>query len=162
MHYLRSVGITESRVVLVTPPPLCEAAWERHCLAQGKEPGEEGLQELHSQSSCRAHEAVGLAHLWCLLLCALVALARYSPAAWAALGWPFSSDLWPPALTPPPSLPSATTVGCHKGRSCCGAGTGPSALDISPRGLQPPQATFLSHHQWLNSLPLTPDPTVPT
>ncbi|XP_003464983.2 isoamyl acetate-hydrolyzing esterase 1 homolog isoform X2 [Cavia porcellus] len=35
VHYLRSVGITESRVVLVTPPPLCEAAWERHCLAQG-------------------------------------------------------------------------------------------------------------------------------
>ncbi|KAM6149960.1 isoamyl acetate-hydrolyzing esterase 1 homolog isoform 2-T2 [Erethizon dorsatum] len=35
VRYLRSVGVAESRVVLVTPPPLCEAAWEQQCLAQG-------------------------------------------------------------------------------------------------------------------------------
>ncbi|XP_023558160.1 isoamyl acetate-hydrolyzing esterase 1 homolog isoform X2 [Octodon degus] len=35
VRYLRSVGVAESRVVLITPPPLCEAAWEQQCLAQG-------------------------------------------------------------------------------------------------------------------------------
>ncbi|EHB07714.1 Isoamyl acetate-hydrolyzing esterase 1-like protein [Heterocephalus glaber] len=36
VRYLHSVGVTESRVVLVTPPPLWEAAWEEECVAQGE------------------------------------------------------------------------------------------------------------------------------
>ncbi|CAK6434846.1 unnamed protein product [Pipistrellus nathusii] len=35
VQYLRSVDVPEGRIVLITPPPLCEAAWERECLAQG-------------------------------------------------------------------------------------------------------------------------------
>ncbi|NXF86438.1 IAH1 esterase, partial [Eubucco bourcierii] len=35
VHYLSSVGITEDRVILITPPPLQEAAWEKACLAKG-------------------------------------------------------------------------------------------------------------------------------
>ncbi|XP_019063709.1 isoamyl acetate-hydrolyzing esterase 1 homolog isoform X1 [Fukomys damarensis] len=35
VRYLGSVGVAESRVILVTPPPLCEAAWEEWCTAQG-------------------------------------------------------------------------------------------------------------------------------
>ncbi|XP_024408221.2 isoamyl acetate-hydrolyzing esterase 1 homolog isoform X1 [Desmodus rotundus] len=35
VQYLRSVDVPESRVILITPPPLCEAAWEKECLAQG-------------------------------------------------------------------------------------------------------------------------------
>lgn len=41
--YLKSVDVPQSRVVLITPPPLCEAAWEKECLAQGKRTW--GLQE---------------------------------------------------------------------------------------------------------------------
>lgn len=37
VRYLRSVGVAESRVILVTPPPLWEAAWEEECLAQGED-----------------------------------------------------------------------------------------------------------------------------
>lgn len=36
VRYLQSVGVPEHRIVLITPPPLCEAAWERECRAQGK------------------------------------------------------------------------------------------------------------------------------
>lgn len=36
VQYLRSVDVPEGRIVLITPPPLCEAAWERECLAQGR------------------------------------------------------------------------------------------------------------------------------
>ncbi|XP_016054653.1 PREDICTED: isoamyl acetate-hydrolyzing esterase 1 homolog isoform X3 [Miniopterus natalensis] len=35
VQYLKSLDIPESRLVLITPPPLCEAAWEKECLAQG-------------------------------------------------------------------------------------------------------------------------------
>uniref|UniRef100_A0A673V0I3 Isoamyl acetate-hydrolyzing esterase 1 homolog n=1 Tax=Suricata suricatta TaxID=37032 RepID=A0A673V0I3_SURSU len=35
VRYLQSVDVPEHRIVLITPPPLCEAAWERECLAQG-------------------------------------------------------------------------------------------------------------------------------
>ncbi|XP_077607176.1 isoamyl acetate-hydrolyzing esterase 1 homolog [Crocuta crocuta] len=35
VRYLQSVGVPEHRIVLITPPPLCEAAWERECRAQG-------------------------------------------------------------------------------------------------------------------------------
>lgn len=36
VRYLKSVDVPEHRIVLISPPPLCEAAWERECLAQGK------------------------------------------------------------------------------------------------------------------------------
>lgn len=35
VQHLRSVDVPEDRIVLITPPPLCEAAWEKECLAQG-------------------------------------------------------------------------------------------------------------------------------
>uniref|UniRef100_A0A8C4L3S7 Isoamyl acetate-hydrolyzing esterase 1 homolog n=1 Tax=Equus asinus TaxID=9793 RepID=A0A8C4L3S7_EQUAS len=35
VQYLKSVDIPEDRVILITPPPLCEAAWEKECLVQG-------------------------------------------------------------------------------------------------------------------------------
>uniref|UniRef100_A0ABI7VQU5 Isoamyl acetate-hydrolyzing esterase 1 homolog n=1 Tax=Felis catus TaxID=9685 RepID=A0ABI7VQU5_FELCA len=35
VRYLKSVDVPEHRIVLISPPPLCEAAWERECLAQG-------------------------------------------------------------------------------------------------------------------------------
>ncbi|XP_045435692.1 isoamyl acetate-hydrolyzing esterase 1 homolog isoform X1 [Pipistrellus kuhlii] len=35
VQYLRSVDVPEGRIVLITPPPLCEAAWEKECLVQG-------------------------------------------------------------------------------------------------------------------------------
>ncbi|XP_062064921.1 isoamyl acetate-hydrolyzing esterase 1 homolog isoform X2 [Lepus europaeus] len=35
VQYLQSVGVPESRVILITPPPLDEAAWEKECIAQG-------------------------------------------------------------------------------------------------------------------------------
>lgn len=37
VQYLQSVGVPAERVVLITPPPLWEAAWERECLAKGKQ-----------------------------------------------------------------------------------------------------------------------------
>ncbi|XP_010159957.1 PREDICTED: isoamyl acetate-hydrolyzing esterase 1 homolog, partial [Eurypyga helias] len=36
IQYLKSVDITEDRIILITPPPLQESAWERECLAKGK------------------------------------------------------------------------------------------------------------------------------
>ncbi|XP_010160782.2 isoamyl acetate-hydrolyzing esterase 1 homolog, partial [Antrostomus carolinensis] len=36
IQYLKSVDITEDRIILITPPPLQEAAWEKECLAKGK------------------------------------------------------------------------------------------------------------------------------
>ncbi|XP_035751241.1 isoamyl acetate-hydrolyzing esterase 1 homolog isoform X1 [Egretta garzetta] len=35
IQYLKSVDITEDRIVLITPPPLQESAWEKECLAKG-------------------------------------------------------------------------------------------------------------------------------
>ncbi|XP_064506569.1 isoamyl acetate-hydrolyzing esterase 1 homolog isoform X1 [Pseudopipra pipra] len=35
IQYLKSVDITEDRVILITPPPLQESAWEKACLAKG-------------------------------------------------------------------------------------------------------------------------------
>ncbi|XP_022369344.1 isoamyl acetate-hydrolyzing esterase 1 homolog isoform X1 [Enhydra lutris kenyoni] len=35
VRQLSAAGVPASRVVLVTPPPLCEAAWEQECLLQG-------------------------------------------------------------------------------------------------------------------------------
>ncbi|NXS09868.1 IAH1 esterase, partial [Neodrepanis coruscans] len=36
IQYLKSVDITEDRIILITPPPLQESAWEKACLAKGK------------------------------------------------------------------------------------------------------------------------------
>ncbi|XP_012641148.3 isoamyl acetate-hydrolyzing esterase 1 homolog isoform X2 [Microcebus murinus] len=35
VQYLKSVDVPENRVILVTPPPLCETAWEAECVMQG-------------------------------------------------------------------------------------------------------------------------------
>ncbi|XP_048792898.1 isoamyl acetate-hydrolyzing esterase 1 homolog isoform X2 [Lagopus muta] len=35
VHYLKSIDITEDRIILITPPPLQESAWEKECLAKG-------------------------------------------------------------------------------------------------------------------------------
>ncbi|XP_027629335.1 isoamyl acetate-hydrolyzing esterase 1 homolog isoform X2 [Tupaia chinensis] len=35
VQYLKSVDVPENRVILITPPPLCEPAWEHECIAQG-------------------------------------------------------------------------------------------------------------------------------
>ncbi|XP_071068049.1 isoamyl acetate-hydrolyzing esterase 1 homolog isoform X3 [Dasypus novemcinctus] len=35
VQYLKSVDIPENRVILITPPPLCETAWEKECIQQG-------------------------------------------------------------------------------------------------------------------------------
>ncbi|XP_075413240.1 isoamyl acetate-hydrolyzing esterase 1 homolog isoform X3 [Tenrec ecaudatus] len=35
VQYLKSVDIPENRVILITPPPLCETAWEKECILQG-------------------------------------------------------------------------------------------------------------------------------
>ncbi|KAJ7414444.1 isoamyl acetate-hydrolyzing esterase 1 [Willisornis vidua] len=34
IQYLKSVDITEDRIILITPPPLQESAWEKACLAK--------------------------------------------------------------------------------------------------------------------------------
>ena len=49
VQYLRSVDVPEGRLILITPPPLCEAAWAQECLQQG----ECGLPDtgLHPQGS---------------------------------------------------------------------------------------------------------------
>lgn len=36
VQYLKSVDITADRIILITPPPLQESAWEKACLAKGK------------------------------------------------------------------------------------------------------------------------------
>ncbi|XP_059973092.1 isoamyl acetate-hydrolyzing esterase 1 homolog isoform X2 [Mesoplodon densirostris] len=35
VRYLQSVDVPESRLIFITPPPLCEAAWGQECLGQG-------------------------------------------------------------------------------------------------------------------------------
>ncbi|XP_032150077.1 isoamyl acetate-hydrolyzing esterase 1 homolog isoform X3 [Sapajus apella] len=35
VQYLKSVDIPENRVILITPTPLCETAWEKQCIMQG-------------------------------------------------------------------------------------------------------------------------------
>ncbi|XP_060058404.1 isoamyl acetate-hydrolyzing esterase 1 homolog [Erinaceus europaeus] len=35
VQYLKSVDIPKSRVILITPPPLWETAWEKECHMQG-------------------------------------------------------------------------------------------------------------------------------
>ncbi|EDL34022.1 RIKEN cDNA 4833421E05, isoform CRA_d [Mus musculus] len=35
VQYLRSVDVPRERVILITPPPLCEAAWEKECVLKG-------------------------------------------------------------------------------------------------------------------------------
>ncbi|XP_072912995.1 isoamyl acetate-hydrolyzing esterase 1 homolog isoform X2 [Hemitrygon akajei] len=35
IQYLKSVGICEEKVILITPPPLDESTWEKACIAKG-------------------------------------------------------------------------------------------------------------------------------
>ncbi|XP_019392959.1 PREDICTED: isoamyl acetate-hydrolyzing esterase 1 homolog isoform X1 [Crocodylus porosus] len=35
VQYLKSVDVTEDRIILITPPPLYEPAWEKECIAKG-------------------------------------------------------------------------------------------------------------------------------
>ncbi|XP_033032489.1 isoamyl acetate-hydrolyzing esterase 1 homolog isoform X3 [Trachypithecus francoisi] len=35
VQYLKCVDIPEDRVILITPTPLCETAWEKECITQG-------------------------------------------------------------------------------------------------------------------------------
>ncbi|XP_068534657.1 isoamyl acetate-hydrolyzing esterase 1 homolog isoform X2 [Anas acuta] len=35
VQYLKSIDIAEDRIILITPPPLQESAWEKECLAKG-------------------------------------------------------------------------------------------------------------------------------
>ncbi|XP_059837891.1 isoamyl acetate-hydrolyzing esterase 1 homolog isoform X2 [Hypanus sabinus] len=35
IQYLKSIGICEEKVILITPPPLDESAWEKACIAKG-------------------------------------------------------------------------------------------------------------------------------
>ncbi|NXA37288.1 IAH1 esterase, partial [Eudromia elegans] len=35
VQYLKSVDISEDKIILITPPPLQESAWEKECLAKG-------------------------------------------------------------------------------------------------------------------------------
>lgn len=35
IEYLKSISITEDKVILITPPPLEEAAWEKECIIKG-------------------------------------------------------------------------------------------------------------------------------
>ncbi|XP_063552140.1 isoamyl acetate-hydrolyzing esterase 1 homolog isoform X1 [Gorilla gorilla gorilla] len=35
VQYLKSVDVPENRVILITPTPLCETAWEEQCIIQG-------------------------------------------------------------------------------------------------------------------------------
>ncbi|XP_015269499.1 PREDICTED: isoamyl acetate-hydrolyzing esterase 1 homolog [Gekko japonicus] len=36
IQYLKSVNIAEDKIILVTPPPLHETAWEKECIAKGE------------------------------------------------------------------------------------------------------------------------------
>ncbi|MGH0119796.1 UNVERIFIED_CONTAM: hypothetical protein FKN15_000880 [Acipenser sinensis] len=49
VQYLKTVSIPEEKVILITSPPLDEAAWEKECIVKDK-----------------GNEFVAL-HLWCLL-----------------------------------------------------------------------------------------------
>ncbi|XP_054977479.1 isoamyl acetate-hydrolyzing esterase 1 homolog isoform X2 [Sorex araneus] len=35
VQYLKSMDIPKRRIILITPPPLCETAWEKECRMQG-------------------------------------------------------------------------------------------------------------------------------
>ncbi|KAJ7342071.1 hypothetical protein JRQ81_008646 [Phrynocephalus forsythii] len=56
IQYLRSVDITEDKVILVTPPPLHEASWEKECMAKG-----EKLNRLNSTTGEYAKACVKVA-----------------------------------------------------------------------------------------------------
>ncbi|XP_042306718.1 isoamyl acetate-hydrolyzing esterase 1 homolog [Sceloporus undulatus] len=54
--YLKSVDIAEDKIILVTPPPLHEAAWEKECIAKG-----EKLNRLNSTTGEYAKTCVKVA-----------------------------------------------------------------------------------------------------
>ncbi|XP_069742374.1 isoamyl acetate-hydrolyzing esterase 1 homolog isoform X2 [Narcine bancroftii] len=36
IQYLKSMGICEEKMIMITPPPLDESSWEKECIAKGK------------------------------------------------------------------------------------------------------------------------------
>nr|XP_033795622.1 isoamyl acetate-hydrolyzing esterase 1 homolog [Geotrypetes seraphini] len=56
IQYLKSVNITEDKIVLITPPPLEESAWEQQCLTKGCK-----LNRLNSVAGEYAHACVEVA-----------------------------------------------------------------------------------------------------
>uniref|UniRef100_A0A8D2HL79 Isoamyl acetate-hydrolyzing esterase 1 homolog n=1 Tax=Urocitellus parryii TaxID=9999 RepID=A0A8D2HL79_UROPR len=50
VQYLKSVDVPEHRVILITPPPLCETAWEKECIMQGKPAMPRGIKPGHEHS----------------------------------------------------------------------------------------------------------------
>lgn len=39
VQYLKSMDIPKNRIILISPPPLCETMWEKECRLQGKQTG---------------------------------------------------------------------------------------------------------------------------
>ncbi|KAE8605036.1 hypothetical protein XENTR_v10014946 [Xenopus tropicalis] len=35
IQYLKSINVPQDRIILITPPPICEPAWEQQCLLKG-------------------------------------------------------------------------------------------------------------------------------
>lgn len=64
IQYLKSVDITEDRIILITPPPLQESAWEKECLAKGK--------RMDGQTFCIYHQCKLLIPGWQTISFALV------------------------------------------------------------------------------------------
>ncbi|XP_054842057.1 isoamyl acetate-hydrolyzing esterase 1 homolog [Eublepharis macularius] len=56
IQYLKSVNIAEDKIILVTPPPLHETAWEKECIAKG-----EKLNRLNSTTGKYAKACVQIA-----------------------------------------------------------------------------------------------------
>ncbi|MEJ1287326.1 cleavage and polyadenylation specificity factor 3 [Cricetulus griseus] len=55
VQYLRSVDILEERVILITPPPLGEAAWEKECILKAHcqlQLGQTGALRWHREATC--------------------------------------------------------------------------------------------------------------
>jgi len=38
VRYLVSIGVSNDKIIFITPPPLQEAAWEKECLLKGDKP----------------------------------------------------------------------------------------------------------------------------
>ncbi|XP_054034768.1 isoamyl acetate-hydrolyzing esterase 1 homolog [Dryobates pubescens] len=70
VQYLSSVGITQDRVLLITPPPLQEAAWEQACLAKGERLNRSNASAgQYAQACVQAARACGtdVLDLWTLM-----------------------------------------------------------------------------------------------
>ncbi|NXC39409.1 IAH1 esterase, partial [Penelope pileata] len=70
VQYLQSVGIAEDRIILITPPPLQESAWERECLAKGEQLNRRNATTgQYAQACVRVARACGtdVLDLWTLM-----------------------------------------------------------------------------------------------